>query len=60
MCLFSLLEEEQKWSEGDRVRFALIFDQYPSGTAHHRLLLVDRLAREFPHKTRAEMVRGVG
>lgn len=47
---------EDEWSEEDRIRFSLIFDQYPPGSAHYRQLLMDRLGRELSHKTRREIV----
>ena len=44
------------WSAGDAERFCHIVSQYPTSLVRRRILLVDRLMRELPHKTRAEIV----
>ena len=46
------------WSTGDAERFQHIVSQYPTSLVRRRTLLIDRLMRELPHKTRAEIVSG--
>ena len=44
------------WSTRDAERFRHIMCQYPMSLPQRRTLLIDRLTRELPHKTRAEIV----
>ena len=49
-------ERDGGWSSGDAERFHYITGQYPSSLMRRRTLLIDRLMRELPHKTRAQIV----
>lgn len=40
----------------DAERFACVLEQYPTSIPNRRLMYIDRLLREMPHKTRTEIV----
>ena len=40
----------------DAERFACVLEQYPTSLPNRRLMYIDRLLREMPHKTRTEIV----
>lgn len=42
----------------DAERFACVLEQYPASLPNRRLMYIDRLLREMPHKTRTEIVSG--
>ena len=45
------------WSADEWLKFTAIIAQYPAKLCNRRTLYIDRLLREFPHKSRAEIVR---
>ena len=45
------------WSEEDSCRFSLILEQYPADLPGRRKLYIDRLSREIPHKSRADILQ---
>lgn len=49
-------EEYGGWSEADHAYFMMIYDQYPYDQANRRMLIIDRLKRQIPGKTRAQLV----
>ena len=53
-CPHSL--QDGGWSSHDAERFHHIMGQYPTTLPWRRTLLIDRLMREFPHKTRSDIV----
>ena len=44
------------WSREDALRYSTILEQYPLSLPDRRTLYIDRMVRELPHKTRAEIV----
>ena len=40
----------------DAERFTCVLEQYPTSLPNRRLMYIDRLLREMPHKTRTEIV----
>ena len=44
------------WLEEEHTLFVVILDQYPHDVNNRRMLYIDRLKREFPHKIRHEIV----
>ena len=44
------------WSEEDHAHFMMIYDQYPYDLANRRMLIIDRLKRQVPGKSRADLV----
>ena len=44
------------WLEEEHKLFVVILEQYPHDVNNRRVLYIDRLKREFPHKTRPEIV----
>ncbi|XP_070566283.1 coiled-coil domain-containing protein 148-like [Ptychodera flava] len=45
-----------EWDPNDHLVFQAILDQYPHDMANRRMLYIDRMKRQLPHKTRAELV----
>ncbi|KAL3832074.1 hypothetical protein ACJMK2_023752 [Sinanodonta woodiana] len=44
------------WTEEEHIVFVSVFDQYAYDTRNRRLLIIDRLKRHLPGKTRADIV----
>ncbi|XP_071803313.1 coiled-coil domain-containing protein 148-like [Asterias amurensis] len=44
------------WSDQDHFAFQAIVDQYPHDLSNRRSLYINRLRRQLPHKTRADVV----
>ena len=44
------------WLKEEHKLFVVILEQYPHDVNNRRMLYIDRLKREFPHKTRTEIV----
>ena len=44
------------WSADEWLKLTAIITQYSGETCNRRMLYIDRLLREFPHKSRAEIV----
>ncbi|XP_060598040.1 coiled-coil domain-containing protein 148-like [Ruditapes philippinarum] len=44
------------WSESDHTHFVVIYDQYTYDLANRRMLIFDRIKRQVPGKTRADIV----
>jgi len=44
------------WSADEWLKLTTIITQYPAEMCNRRILYIDRLLREFPHKSRAEIV----
>ena len=47
------------WSKHDHFHFVYLMEQYPPELPNRRMLYVDRMLREMPHKTRSKLVRNV-
>ncbi|EDO45780.1 predicted protein, partial [Nematostella vectensis] len=47
------------WTKEDHFHFMCILEQYPPELPNRRMLYIDRMLREIPHKTRAELA-GMG
>ncbi|XP_032218323.2 coiled-coil domain-containing protein 148 [Nematostella vectensis] len=45
------------WTKEDHFHFMCILEQYPPELPNRRMLYIDRMLREIPHKTRAELVQ---
>lgn len=44
------------WSKHDHLHFVHLMEQYPAELPNRRLLYIDRMLREMPHKTRSKLV----
>ncbi|XP_053373076.1 coiled-coil domain-containing protein 148-like isoform X2 [Mercenaria mercenaria] len=44
------------WDEMDHTNFVVIYDQYTYDLANRRMLIIDRIKRQVPGKTRADIV----
>lgn len=44
------------WEEMDHTNFVVIYDQYPYDLANRRMLIIDRIKRQVPGKTRKDIV----
>lgn len=56
-CFFSFSHGQYGgWDEMDHTYFVIIYDQYPHDLANRRMLIIDRIKRQVPGKTRADIV----
>ena len=44
------------WSKQDHFHFVHLMEQYPAELPNRRMLYMDRMLREMPHKTRTKLV----
>ena len=44
------------WSKQDHFHFVHLMEQYPVELPNRRMLYMDRMLREMPHKTRTKLV----
>ncbi|XP_002736122.1 coiled-coil domain-containing protein 148-like [Saccoglossus kowalevskii] len=51
-----LRSESGGWTDSDHYWFQVIIDQYPHEMTNRRMLYIDRMKRQLPHKSRAEVV----
>ena len=56
-CHETASRQESEWSKEEAERFCHVVGQYPASLMRRRTLLIDRLMREFPCRSRAEIVR---
>lgn len=45
-----------RWSKQNHLHFVHLMEQYPPELPNRRMLYIDRMLREMPHKTRSELV----
>ena len=52
----SRLGKNGGWTDEDHYIYTVVYEQYPHEMKNRRKLIIDRLQRHLPKKTRAELV----